>query len=68
MTNPLPFYKRMSSANDMDGMAKRLIVLSIDGVEPVSSVLAAAGFKPHALISYPRASKLRELSDEGQSS
>ena len=60
----LPFYKRLLSANGMDGKRNRFVVLSTDGVAPVTVVLERAGFKPHAVISYPRQSKLRELSDQ----
>ena len=60
----VPFYKRLLSTNGMDGKRNRFIVLSTDGVVPVEGVLTKAGFKPHAIISYPRQSKLRELSDQ----
>jgi hypothetical protein len=48
----------------MDGERTRMVILSTDGVVPVHKALVAAELKPHRLISYPRMSKLREISDD----
>jgi hypothetical protein len=60
----LPFYKRILAADGMDGKRNRIIVMSTDGVVPVSKILESAGFKPHLLVSYPRMRKLPEISDQ----
>jgi hypothetical protein len=60
--NSVPFYKQLLTV--MDSERTRMIVLSTDGVVPVHKVLVAAELKPHRLVSYPRMSKLREISDD----
>jgi hypothetical protein len=50
-----PFYERLLSLPNMDGIHKRLVVLTQGGVLPVNRVLAAHGFVPHLSTSGPAA-------------
>ena len=46
-------YKRLMALRVMDGHDRRLIVVSMDGVGPVSDFIGRYGFNPHKLTSGP---------------
>ena len=51
----ISFYKTLLALPQMDGKARRLVILARDGVMPVGRVLDSANFKPHLLTSGPAA-------------
>lgn len=51
----LPFYQRLISMPNMDGVIRRLVVIAQNGVIPMKRVLDANKFTPHALTSGPSA-------------
>ncbi|MDQ3068835.1 MAG: hypothetical protein M3R55_03790 [Acidobacteriota bacterium] len=49
----VPFYKTLLALPGMDGKARRLVVVAMDGVWPVKFKTDAAKFTPHRLTSGP---------------
>lgn len=49
----VPFYKRLLALPGMDGKARRLVVVAMDGVWPVKYKTDAVQFTPHRLTSGP---------------
>lgn len=54
----VPFYKKLSAIPRMDGLDFRMIVLAMDGLDPVTDYLASAGLAPHTVASFPKARPL----------
>lgn len=52
-TQGIPFYKRLLSLPRMDGKARRLVVVAVDGLWPVKDILDPNKFEPHRLTSGP---------------
>jgi hypothetical protein len=49
----IDFYKQLMAMSEMDGVERRLVVVSMNGVVPFADAIEPRGFKPHALTSGP---------------
>ena len=52
-TASIDFYKHLMTLDEMDGAERKLIVVSTNGVVPLTAALEPRGFKPHRLTSGP---------------
>jgi hypothetical protein len=49
----MEFYKSLMELPEVDGRARRVVTVAMDGVVPLSDIVAPLGFKPHRLTSGP---------------
>lgn len=49
----IDFYKQLMGMQEMDGVERRLVVVSMNGVVPLAEAIEPRGFKPHRLTSGP---------------
>jgi len=47
------FYKQVMGMTEMDGVERRFVVVSMNGVVPLAQAIEPRGFKPHRLTSGP---------------
>lgn len=52
-TASVDFYKQLMAMTEMDGVERRLIVVSMNGVVPLAQAIEPRGFTPHRLTSGP---------------
>ena len=59
------FYKQLMGMAEMDGVERRLVVVSMNGVAPLAQALEPQGFKPHRLTSGPQRGQLPGAANPG---
>lgn len=59
------FYKQLMGMTEMDGVERRLVVVSMNGVAPLAQAIEPRGFKPHRLTSGPQRGKLPGAPEPG---
>ncbi len=52
-TAAIDFYKHLMTLDEMDGVERRLVVVSMNGAAPLWDMIEPRGFKPHRLTSGP---------------
>ncbi len=61
----IDFYKQLMEMREMDGVERRLVVVSMNGVVPLAEAIEPRGFKPHRLTSGPGMGRLPGAPEPG---
>ena len=61
----IDFYKQVMAMTEMDGVERRFIAVSMNGVVPLAQAIEPRGFKPHRLTSGPQRGQLPGAQEPG---